>query len=266
MNPQQFAEYINTHGGIPPVQYPYEGYSYPSTVPQPQPQPQTVPLPIPRVPPKSIPIPKSIGKKKVESTAQRISKRLQKQMEDYNKHPLNLDTNSHLELLGVQIKNLQRVADTSLRRIHENELAEKRRLESQEKAYNELRQAVINDHDKFRKGIETLAKYSLDARKMIKDHNRVIDDFTSLVENYTNDTFEKYLDERCLRKFNEMADKILQETEMSPEEIGDIARSLGLDEESKPSLQTQEEKEEYLLSWDLDDVVKLLQGVEEDDK
>ena len=252
MNPQQFAEYMNTHGGIPPVQYnPYEGFAYPSLVDQ--------SVDIPRIHPS-----KSIGKKKV-ATSQRISKRIHKKIEDDNKHPINMDTNSHLELLGVQIKNLQRVADISLRRIHENELMEKQRLECQEKAYKDLRQAVINDHEIFRKGIETLAKYSLNARQIIKGHNRVIDDFTSLMDNYTNDTFEKYLDERCLRKFNEMADKILNETDMSSDEIGDIARSLGLDESTTPLDSPEKEKAE-VLSWDFDDVLKLFQGMEEDDK
>ena len=253
MNQQQFAEYIATQE-VPLSSYPYEGYTY------------TLP-PTPRVPlptTKSSTIPKSIGKKKVESVAQRISKRVQKQIEDGEKHLLNIDTNSHLEILELQIKNLQRVADISLRRIHENELAEKQRLEDQARAYEEFCRAVKTEHDHFRRGIEILAKYSLDARKIIKNHNRVINDFTSMVESYTNDTFENYLNERCLRKFNEMADKILQETEISSEEIGEIARGLGLDEPSQPPLQTpsqtQEENEEYLLTWDLDDVVKLLRG------
>ena len=259
MNPQQFAEYFNTHGIAPPQPIrpspllPYDGVTFPI------PPHDSI---TPRLSsPKSSKSQGAIGKKKVESTAQRISKRVQKQMEDYNKQPV-MDPNSRLELLEIQIKNLQRVADTSLRRIHENELSEKRRLEAQERAYDRFRQAAINDHEKFRKGIERLAKYCLDTHQVIKTHDRVIHDFTSLMENYTNDTFEKYLDDRCLRKFNEMADKILQETEMTSEEIGEIVRSLGMDEEMKAPPPPPESEGENLLSWDLDEVVNLIGGEE----
>jgi len=104
----------------------------------------------------------------------------------------------------------------------------------------------------------------MDTRKKLKTHNKILDDFQGLVQAYTDDKMEHYLNERCLMKFNEMADKILSETDMTPEEIGDIARSLGLDTEAENEGGPPPGPEEPMLVWNLDDVMALFEGEDRD--
>jgi hypothetical protein len=260
MNPQQFAEFIQTN----PLTYPpsmMEGYY--SEAPQPLPTwPQ-----IPRVE-----IPKHMTQKVIsaetysqgqsstevvpEHVSERVSERVQKRKQ-VSQEANDENMFKKLELFEVQIKNLHRVADSLLKRISATEAEQK----VQNQAILTLRDSMVNDHSEFRKVIETLARYSMDTRKKLKTHNKILDDFQGLVEAYTHDKMEHYLNERCLLKFNEMADKILAETEMTPEEIEDIAKSLGLD--------TAEDKgpppeDEAPLVWNLDDVLALYEGEDRD--
>ena len=247
MNPQQFTDYVQNN----PLMYPpmMEGY-YPGA-PQPiptWPQIPRVELPnqdmthkviheetrssmlAPMAPPKEVP--KQVPTP--ERVSERVSERVQKRKHGGASSSQEVlqeegDILKKLDLFDVQIKNLQRVAESLWKRISSEEEERKKQTQLQNQAILHLRDAIVNDHVEFRKGMETLAKHSIDTRKKLKTHNKILDDFQGLVQSYTDDKMEHYLNERCLTKFNEMADKILAETEMTPEEIGEIARSLGLD-------------------------------------
>ena len=286
MNPQQFAEYIQTN----PLTYPppmMEGY-YPGA-PQPIPTWPTIPrVELPRggidmtqkviyeetrsamlgpmEPPKEVP--KEVPK---ETIPERVSERVQKRKHGGASSSRSQevpqedgDIIKKLELFEVQIKNLQRVAETMWNRISSEEEERKKQTQIQNQAILRLRDALVNDHAEFRKGMETLARHSMDTRKKLKTHNKILDDFQGLVQAYTDDKMEHYLNERCLMKFNEMADKILAETEMTPEEIGDIARSLGLDTEEDKGPPPATGTEEPMLVWNLDDVMALFEGEDRD--
>lgn len=134
-----------------------------------------------------------------------------------------------ISILQLQLKNIQRIADESLRRIHENELKEKELEQIFYQKITDMNSEIIKNNSEFRSAIETLARYSIKARSDLKEHENVIKDFESLVENYSNDTFEEYLNDRSLKKFNILADQVLKETALSEEEIEEIAKSLGMD-------------------------------------
>ena len=293
MNAQQFAEYIQQN----PLMYPsmMEGY-YPGA-PQPIPNWSQIPrieipnggvditqkviyenthssMLAPMNPPKDTPkqTKEKPKEKPKEIAPERVSERVQKR-----KHASASASGSQeppqeegdilkkLELFEVQIKNLQRVAGVLWDRVSAEEEERKKQNQIQNNAIMAIRDALVKDHADFRKGMETLARHSMDTRKRLKTHNKILDDFQGLVQAYTDDKMEHYLNERCLMKFNEMADKILSETEMTPEEIGEIARSLGLDtEEDKGLPPSTSETEEPMLVWNLDDVMALFNGEDRD--
>ncbi len=289
MNPQQFADYMQTNQLMyPPMM---EGY-YPGA-------PQQSLTQIPRVeiqnrgvdmthkviyddthtsmlapmdPPKDInkqvtkETPKEMPK---ETIPERVSERVQKRKHSGSSSSVSQEQPEeegniikNLELFEVQIKNLQRVAGTLWDRISAEEEERKNQNQIHHNAIMALRDALEKDHADFRKGVETLARHSMDTRQKLKTHNKILDDFQGLVQAYTDDKMEHYLNERCLIKFNEMADKILAETEMTPEEIGEIAKSLGLDSEDKDPCPSNTEKP--MLVWDLDDVMVLFNGEDRD--
>ena len=280
MNPQQFAEYIQTN----PLTYPphmMEGYQ---GAPQPIPTwPQIPRVELPRgeldmtqkviyektrsamlgpiEPPKEVP--KEVPK---ETISERVQKRKHGGASLSQEVPKeDGDIIKKLELFEVQIKNIQRVAGTLWNRISAEEEERKKQTQIQNQAMMHLRDAIVHDHTEFRKAMELLARHSMDTRKKLKTHNKILDDFQGLVQAYTDDKMEHYLNERCLMKFNEMADKILSETDMTPEEIGEIARSLGLDtEEDKGLPRSTSETEEPMLVWNLDDVLVLFNGEDRD--
>ena len=299
MNPQQFAEYVQAN----PLMYPpmMEGYypGAPQSIPT-WPQIPRVEIPkrgvdmtqkviyeetrsamlgpmtegLPKDVSKDVSndVPKDVSKDVPKETIpERVSERVQKRKHggasSSSQEVPQEDGNiiKKLELFEVQIKNLQRVAESLWSRISSEEEERKKQTQIQNTAILRLRDAMANDHTEFRKGMETLARHSMDTRKKLKTHNKILDDFQGLVEAYTNDKMEHYLNERCLLKFNEMADKILAETEMTPEEIGDIARSLGLDTaDDKGPPPATSETEEPMLVWNLDDVMALFEGEDRD--
>ena len=287
MNPQQFAEYVQPN----PLMYPPMMEGYPGA-PQPIPAWPQIPRveipkrgvdmtqkviyeetrsamlgPMPEEPPKDVPngAPKEASKK---ASKERVQKRKHGGASSSSQEvPQEEDGNiiKKLDLFEVQIKTLQRVSESLWSRISSEEEERKKQTQVQNHAILHLRDAMANDHAEFRKGIETLARHSMGTRKKLKTHNKILDDFQGLVEAYTNDKMELYLNERCLMKFNEMADKILAETEMTPEEIGDIARSLGLDTaDDKGPPPATSETEEPMLVWNIDDVMALFNGEDRD--
>ena len=270
MNPQQFSSYLSqnyeVHGASSSAQPQYILHSVDQNPIPPRVQPTTRDSGKQRATSAPVNVKlKGVVKKntstKLDSTPLSIVK---KQLEDHDPDLSSLKT--QIDILQVQVKNLQRVADTSMRRINNNDVREEKLLQGIYEQYNVLKQGMTQHNSEVRTAIETLAKYSLQARHDLKVHDRVVEDFKSLVDNYTNGTLEKYLDDRCLQKFNEMADKILHETEMSPEEISEIAKSLGLDvseeseSENPPSENPPSENHlsENELYWNFDEVITLL--------
>ena len=291
MNSQQFADYIQTN----PLMYPpmMEGYlgapqQSLTQIPRVEIQNRGVDMThkviyddthtsmlAPMDPPKDInkqltkETPKEMLK---EIIPERVSERVQKRKHSGSSSSVSQEQPEEdgniikkLELFEVQIKNLQRVAGTLWDRISAEEEERKNQNQIYHNAIMALRDALAKDHADFRKGVEILARHSMDTRQKLKTHNKILDDFQGLVQAYTDDKMEHYLNERCLIKFNEMADKILAETEMTPEEIGEIAKSLGLDsEEDKDPCPSNFDTEKPMLVWDLDDVMALFNGEDRD--
>lgn len=154
-----------------------------------------------------------------------------------------VDVSKKLELFEIQIKNLQRVADALLKRQEIAEANDKHRTAT-------IHKALTQDSEHFRQGMEILAKSIMDTRTRMKHHAKVIDDFNMLKEAYTNNKMEHYLDEQCLLKFNEM----LVEIDLTPSDLDDIAKSLGLDTEDNPI------GHEPMLVWNTEDVIDLFSG------
>lgn len=251
MNPEQFSEYVQNN----PLMYPpiMEGY-YPGAPPQ----------PIPRVEEIHKNTQSLLDEVPTLAPPERVSHRVQKRklgdasssqkVQEECRDRSDGDILKKLEEFEVQVKSLQSVAEILWKRLSSEEEERKNVKQVQSQAIIKLRDNILNVHAQFRKGIERLATYSMDTRKKLKTHNKIIDDFQGLVDSYMNNKMEHYLNERCLMKFNEMADKILTETEMTPEEIGEIAKSLGLDDKDPPPSSSDEEP---MLVWNLDDVIVL---------
>ena len=288
MNPHQFTDYVQNN----PLMYPpmIEGY-YPGDPPMMEgyyPGAPTMmegyypgaPQPVPTLP--DIPRVEFPTRKVYEDThsailktpdpstlvpPERVSERVQKRKNggasSQEVSQENCDILQKLDLFEVQIESTQRVAETLWKRLSSEEEERKKEGHVQNQAIIKLRDVIVNDHAEFRKGVEILAKNAMYIRKKLKTHNQIINDFQGLVESYTNDKMEHYLNERCLAKFNAMADKILTETEMTPEEIGDIAKSIGLDTEEDKGPPPSSSDEGYL-AWNLDDVMVLFEGEDRD--